>query len=891
MGSLPPDAEASLGMASVVAVIEWVNGLAFAVLGVGAVRSWLRHRDIHRAGLAVAVGALGMMAVVGRIAPVLHYPHYLNEISLVLFLLSGWGLVRFRHSVIPYSPTAIRLVNVGLVAAGVVALAARLPDRPGSPLTAPQLAVVMTVILAWSVCVGEPAVRFWREARGRMLVQRRRLRALSLAFGGIAVVLVAAIAVNPDAGSQTFRAAIGGVVMMLAPVMYAAITPPAWLRRRWRRNEHGAMRAAIERIVEADDERVLASEGLDWGLRLLGSERGFVSLDGRVLAARGMDLHDLGSLAGHLAEPGIHPVPSMEGTYAVVAALGAGPRRGVVVVMGGPFSPVFGRDELDTLTDLAVSTARAIERLDLAQKIRQESLRYETLLHAISDLGVGVSISKEGRIVHANDAISAITGYSKDELLAQPSWSHMIPPEERQHVADQLVGLFTHTPGSEHWSSTIVRADGERRELEGSAKLLELAGETHVLTISRDVTDQAHERRREQRRAEQLDALARSSQRLASARTIDLLMPAIAEAAQEVARCSSATVCVIDARGDAAWFGASGRAATPPGSVGVLEILVAERRPVRTSRTSGMLGAPGHVEELLAVPIVRAGHMIGAILMTEPETRAFDEIDEAVCISLAAYAAEVVESTRALARERSMIRRLTELDEIKNSFLAAVSHELRTPLTSVLGFAHTLQRSGSRLGDAERTQITDRLAVNAEKLERLLADLLDIDRLNRGIIEPVVRPTDLGALVLRAAETFDLPDARPVHVDVSPVDALIDGPKVERIIENLIANAVRHTKENTPIWVKVRPERDGVLILVEDAGPGVPEQLRTRIFEPFQQGPREPHSPGVGIGLSLVSRFAALHGGRAWVTDRVGGGASFQVWLPGLIRERVATRP
>jgi hypothetical protein len=102
--------------------------------------------------------------------------------------------------------------------------------------------------------------------------------------------------------------------------------------------------------------------------------------------------------------------------------------------------------------------------------------------------------------------------------------------------------------------------------------------------------------------------------------------------------------------------------------------------------------------------------------------------------------------------------------------------------------------------------------------------------------------------------------------------------------ENLVANAVRHTPPGTRLWVKVLLEDAGVPLAVEDAGPGVPEDLRTEVFEPFAQGPSQSrHAPGVGIGLSLVARFAELHGGRAWVEERAADGTSFLVFLPGRV--------
>jgi signal transduction histidine kinase len=236
----------------------------------------------------------------------------------------------------------------------------------------------------------------------------------------------------------------------------------------------------------------------------------------------------------------------------------------------------------------------------------------------------------------------------------------------------------------------------------------------------------------------------------------------------------------------------------------------------------------------------------------------------------------------AFRREREAAQRLRTLDEMKNTFLEAVSHDLRTPLTSILGSALTLERSNLDLPRSDALDMVARIASNARKLERLLSDLLDLDRLQRGIVSPNRRSTDLVEFVTRAISEADTP-GRTVELDVEPGFVSIDQAKTERILENLLSNSLRHTPADAKIWIRARPEEGGVLFVVEDDGPGVPEELREEIFEPFRQAPgsSSEHAPGVGIGLSLVKRFAELHGGRAWAEERPGGGASFHVFLQG----------
>jgi PAS domain S-box-containing protein len=236
---------------------------------------------------------------------------------------------------------------------------------------------------------------------------------------------------------------------------------------------------------------------------------------------------------------------------------------------------------------------------------------------------------------------------------------------------------------------------------------------------------------------------------------------------------------------------------------------------------------------------------------------------------------------RALEVEREATRSLRALDEMKNTFLQAVSHDLRTPLAAILGLAITLERGDVHLEEPDAKDLARRIATNARRLDRLVTNLLDLDRLARGIVEPKLVLTDVGAIVRRVvAESELIADSR-LRTDIRSVTQPVDGAKVERIVENLLSNAVRHTPATSTVWVAVLPTEGGVTISVEDDGQGIAPDLRAAIFEPFRQGPDAPqHAPGVGVGLTLVRRFADLHGGRAWVEDREGGGASFRVFLP-----------
>jgi signal transduction histidine kinase len=244
----------------------------------------------------------------------------------------------------------------------------------------------------------------------------------------------------------------------------------------------------------------------------------------------------------------------------------------------------------------------------------------------------------------------------------------------------------------------------------------------------------------------------------------------------------------------------------------------------------------------------------------------------------------------ALRREYAAADRLKAMSQMKDTFLRAVSHDLRTPLTAMHGVAVTLERTKLNLPREQALDLVRMMIEKTRKMDRLLSDLLDLNRMEEGILEPNRTLIDVRDLAHRVVDEVDQLRGWPIEIDAEPVRAAVDALKVERIVENLLLNTTRHTPPGTQVWVRARASERDLELIVEDAGPGVPAELAGTIFEPFRQGQPPPGGPpgkqgkGVGIGLSLVARFAQLHGGRAWVAERPGGGASFHVVLPGCVK-------
>ncbi|MBI2186638.1 MAG: PAS domain-containing protein [Acidobacteria bacterium] len=230
---------------------------------------------------------------------------------------------------------------------------------------------------------------------------------------------------------------------------------------------------------------------------------------------------------------------------------------------------------------------------------------------------------------------------------------------------------------------------------------------------------------------------------------------------------------------------------------------------------------------------------------------------------------------------------LRRADQIRRDFVANVSHELRTPLTAIRGYVEALADAHDGAESAETRGFVEVIARQTARMERLVADLLRLARLDARQETIDVAPCDVGQIC--AAVRTDLApaiDARRQRVTISVDDAArtvpADAAKLHDIVRNLVENAVNYSPEAAEIHLEAARRNGAVDIVVSDSGPGIPPSDLTRVFERFYRVDRSRARPGgTGLGLAIVRHLVELHGGRVRAENRPEGGARFTVTLPG----------
>jgi signal transduction histidine kinase len=273
------------------------------------------------------------------------------------------------------------------------------------------------------------------------------------------------------------------------------------------------------------------------------------------------------------------------------------------------------------------------------------------------------------------------------------------------------------------------------------------------------------------------------------------------------------------------------------------------------------------IKSLLGVPLLVGDEVIGVLHVGSLSGRSFGRDDVELL--------ELVATRVALAIERARLHEdVRLLDRFKANFVAIASHELRTPATAVYGVLTTLERRGDELTPEVRDQLLRTGVEQGERLRRLLEELLDLSRLDSGAIKVDPKPLVVRT-VLEQIARLALAPGTPVSFDV-PVDlaAVADRVVIDRVVSNLLSNAARHGEP--PFRVSAEQQDRHLRITVSDEGDGVPEELRSRLFDRFAPGAETGSS---GLGLAIARSYARAHGGDI-VYDPLDRGARFQLILP-----------
>ena len=298
------------------------------------------------------------------------------------------------------------------------------------------------------------------------------------------------------------------------------------------------------------------------------------------------------------------------------------------------------------------------------------------------------------------------------------------------------------------------------------------------------------------------------------------------------------------------------------------------------------ISQPGDVINLLVFVIaaalvgVLASRRRQALVRAEALTKQLREVNSEL-VRLNMEQAEAAQAALRLARSEQQINALRETDRLRRELLGNVSHELRTPLGTILAESTDPadDRSAAEMGQALQT-----IAAEARRLNALVADMLDMTIIEGGALELDLAPLDLADAIGAAAERLHrVSPGREVawNSDAAHVEVLADWARLGQVLDNLLSNADRFAPPSTPISIQVTREQAGmVTIRVSDRGPGIPVEVRERIFERFFRSQGNGSGGGTGLGLAIVKGLVEAHAGTVAVEDGSAPGATIRFTLP-----------
>jgi PAS domain S-box-containing protein len=566
----------------------------------------------------------------------------------------------------------------------------------------------------------------------------------------------------------------------------------------------------------------------------------------------------------------------------------------------------FDVSDLELLEPLAASAAIAVENARLYRRARQEiaeRMRAEQALRRERDFAeslvntaqaIVLVLDPQGRIVRFNPYMEELSGYRLAEVQGKDWFRTFLPQRDHERI-QQVLSRSVRDIQTRGNVNPIVTKDGREREIEWYDKTLkdddgDVVG---VLAVGQDITARMRAQEALRRRNEELIALNAIATTISQSSDLETLLNATLDKVLALTDMDGGALQLLD-EGDATSL-----------------VLVAHRGLAQEMLQELLVvpvgeGLTGQAAQS-GQPVVVAGDAEGAQFIPWEKRRAFacvplrskDKVLGVLCVSrhrlqapssrqvqlLTAIGHQLgvaVENAR-LTRQAAEAEILREVNRLRSELIANVSHELRTPLGLIKIFCNLLTED-VELDEEKQQRFLRNIEEEADKLESIVSDLLNLSRMESGQLLLDQRPQDIGQLAQVVITGMQAQSDRHRLVLDFPVPlvALVDAQQIEKVMRNLLENAIKYAPGGGTITV-LGHEREGqVVVCVSDEGIGIPVEEQERIFERFYRvGSEVSHKVGgVGLGLSVCQGIVEAHGGRMWVESVPGAGSDFYFTLP-----------
>jgi len=408
------------------------------------------------------------------------------------------------------------------------------------------------------------------------------------------------------------------------------------------------------------------------------------------------------------------------------------------------------------------------------------------------------------------------------------------------------------------------------------------------------------ETQREKALAARLSALNELFQQLSASLDLDRILQTVVRSSRQFLDADSALILLREEGDDRLRLAAADGAIPPPPDRRCLAAddelvahLMKTGQPYVVEDVARQAGRPdlayplltgSGIASFICMPLFLKGEAIGILCVGRRHPTAFSEEDVSLLQALGREAALAIRNARLYEAERRQVEQLRALERLQASFVSAVSHELRTPLTCIKTSVDLLQEMMGGTSGAQ-AELVRTIAHHTDRLQALVADLLEITRLEARQLTLSRQPTDLRTIVEKVVRTFaPLLEKKGQTIALelpSKVGlASVDRRRIEQVLTNLLSNAHKFTPKGGHIAVGLVERDDCLEISVSDDGPGIPPEEQERIFDKFYVVADGRGPAGVGLGLYIARQLVELHGGRIWVESTPGRGSTFRFTVP-----------